>query len=112
MERYEYPILVRRLVEILVVRRFFGNGQGWVYHFNHGWLYLEGVDESGFWVYDETLELGKDLYRSFITTPVPAGCMISPFVRSKFWDYAGNGVVSPSKTNPISLRFFITIGLQ
>ena len=80
---------------------FFGNGQGWVYHFNHGWLYLEGVDESGFWVYDETLGwlyTGKDLYPFFYRNSSSSWLYDqSSSSGRKFWDYAGNGVVTPSK---------------
>ena len=60
---------------------FYGKEQGWVYHFDHGWIYLKGTDESGFWVHDETLGwlyTGKDPIPSFIVIPLPLGCMINP----------------------------------
>ena len=60
---------------------FYGKEQGWVYHFDHGWIYLKGTDESGFWVHDETLGwlyTGKDAHPFFYRDPLPLGCMINP----------------------------------
>jgi hypothetical protein len=34
---------------------FYDNGNGWVYHADHGWLFIDGTDESAIWVYDGTL---------------------------------------------------------
>ena len=34
---------------------FYDNSNGWVYHADHGWLLIDGTDESGIWVYDATL---------------------------------------------------------
>jgi len=34
---------------------FYDNSNGWVYHADHGWLFIDGTDESGIWVHDGTL---------------------------------------------------------
>jgi len=34
---------------------FYGNISGWTYHIFHGWLFITGTNEDGFWLYDETL---------------------------------------------------------
>ena len=87
---------------------FFGNGQGWVYHFNHGWLYLEGVDESGFWVYDETLGwlyTGKDLYPFFYRDSSSSWLYDQSSPSEQVLGLCGQGVVTPSKKLADFLRF-------
>jgi len=34
---------------------FYDHGNGWIYHFDHGWLYVAGSDESALWIYDGNL---------------------------------------------------------
>lgn len=80
---------------------FYGKEQGWVYHFDHGWIYLKGTDESGFWVHDETLGwlyTGKDVHPFFYrdTTSSWLYDQSSPSER-KFWDYASSQTITLKK---------------
>ena len=84
-----------------MVRDFYGKEQGWVYHFDHGWIYLKGTDESGFWVHDETLGwlyTGKDVHPFFYrdTTSSWLYDQSSPSER-KFWDYASSQTITLKK---------------
>ncbi len=47
---------------------FYDNGDGWVYHPNHGWLFVSGSDESALWMWDRQLGwlyTGKSIYPFF-----------------------------------------------
>lgn len=79
----------------------YGKAQGWVYHLNHGWLYLQGTDESGFWVHDETLGwlyTGKDIYPFFYRDSTATWLYDqSSSSERKFWDYATSQAITPLK---------------
>ena len=80
---------------------FYGKEQGWVYHFNHGWIYLKGTDESGFWFYDETLGwlyTGKDVY-PFVYRDSTSSWLYDQSSSSerKLWDYARSQVITLQK---------------
>ncbi len=80
---------------------FYGKDQGWIYHLTHGWLYLQGTDESGFWVHDETfgwLYTGKDVYPFFYRDSTSTWLYDqSSSSERKFWDYASNQAITPPK---------------
>jgi len=80
---------------------FYGKEQGWVYHLTHGWLYLQGTDESGFWVHDETLGwlyTGKDVYPFFYRDSTSTWLYDqSSSSGRKFWDYATSQAITPQK---------------
>ena len=80
---------------------FFGNSGGWTYHIFHGWLYLHGTDETGFWMYDENLGwlyTGKNLhpfvYRNTTSTWLYDQ---SDATARKFWDYSNSSSLTPNK---------------
>ena len=80
---------------------FYGKDQGWLYHATHGWLYLQGTEESGFWVHDETLGwlyTGKEVYPFFYRDSTSTWLYDqSSSSERKFWDYASNLAITPSK---------------
>ena len=80
---------------------FFGRSEGWSYHLNHGWLYVTGSDESGFWLHDQNLGwlyTGKSLY-PFLYRNSTSNWLYdqSTLTERKFWDYANNKEVSLQK---------------
>ena len=80
---------------------FYRRGAGWTYHVNHGWLYLLGEDESGFWVFDQTLGwlyTGKDIHPFFYRSSTDSWLYDqSSSTTRKFWDYDASRVTSPPK---------------
>ena len=80
---------------------FFGRSEGWSYHLNHGWLYVTGSDESGFWLHDQNLGwlyTGKSLY-PFLYRNSTSNWLYdqSTLTERKFWDYANNKEISLQK---------------
>ena len=80
---------------------FYGKNQGWLYHLKHGWLYLQGTAESGFWIHDESLGwlyTGKSIY-PFLYRNSNSSWLYDQSSSSerKFWDYASNQAITPAK---------------
>ena len=80
---------------------FYNREVGWFYHLNHGWLYLQGTSEAGFWLHDANLGwlyTGKDLYPFFYRNSNSSWLydQSSASVR-KFWDYATDQAITPPK---------------
>ena len=60
---------------------FYGKEQGWVYHFNHGWIYLKASTNQAFGFTTKLLVgfTGKDLYPVLLSQfQFQLGCMIGP----------------------------------
>lgn len=80
---------------------FYNREAGWFYHLNHGWLYLEGTSEVGFWLHDANLGwlyTGKSLYPFFYRNSNSSWLYDqSSATDRKFWDYSANAERSLQK---------------
>lgn len=70
---------------------FYDHGNGWIYHFDHGWLYVAGSDESALWIYDGNLGwlyTGK-AYHPFFFRHSSSGWLYYHLENDsrQFWDY-------------------------
>ena len=77
---------------------FYDNQDGWIYHQDHGWLYVNGVDESSLWIFDPTLGwifTGQSIY-PFIFRHSPQNWLY--FFKNEggtrqFWDYSSDALL-------------------
>ena len=76
-------------------------GTGWIYHVEHGWLYVSGDDESALWLYDESLGWiysGKNLYPNVYRQSQAGWLYYFQHDGTRyFWDYDNSGWASYPK---------------
>ncbi len=70
---------------------FYDHGNGWVYHLDHGWLYIAGTDETALWIFDQNLGwlfTGKT-YHPFFFRHSTSGWLYYRTENGQrdFWDY-------------------------
>ena len=80
---------------------FFDAGSGWIYHLEHGWLFVFGTDEESLWVYDGNLGwlyTGKNLHPFFYRHSTSGWLYYRLGNGSReFWDYANEEWITNNK---------------
>ena len=80
---------------------FFDTETGWIYHMEHGWIYVSGGDESALWLYDGNLGwiyTGQNLYPNVYRQSQTGWLYYFHHGGTRyFWDYDNGGWLSYPK---------------